>query len=79
MLRRRDLSFTPLMVIDGRNPLVGSDQKAALAALAGADRGAAEVALGLALAGPGPRKSLSVRVAARSTILEVESCSSASP
>ena len=66
VLRRRDLSFTPLMIIDGRDPLVGSDRSAALAALGRADRGGAKVSLALALSGAGPRKSLSVKLASRS-------------
>ena len=39
VLQRRDLSFTPLMVVDGCDPLVGSNRSAMLAALARADRG----------------------------------------
>ena len=65
-LRRRDLSFTPLMMVDGRHPVVGSDRPAALAALATASRATAGVALDLTLGGAGPRKSLSIKLTSRS-------------
>ncbi len=63
---RNDLYFTPLMMVDGRHPLLGSDRPKALAALARARKGPAAVALDLALAGEGDRKSVSIRIAARS-------------
>ena len=69
-LRRRDLSFTPLMVVDGRHPLVGSDRPKALSALSTASRGAAGMTLDLTLVGTGPRKSLSIKMASRSTAVD---------
>ncbi len=65
-LGRNDLYFTPLLMIDGRYPLLGSDRPKALAALARARNEPPAVDLDLALSGEGARKSLTVRVAARS-------------
>jgi hypothetical protein len=70
VLRRSDLSFTPLMVVDGRDPLVGSNRSAMLASLARADREPAGVTLDLKLSGTGTRRSLSVRVAGQSRVVE---------
>jgi hypothetical protein len=64
--RRDDLYFTPLMMVDGRYPLLGSDRPKVLAALERALAEPAGVALDLALNGNGRRKTLSVAVAARS-------------
>ena len=63
---RNDLYFTPLMMVDGRTPLLGSDRPKALAALAWARKEPPAVAIDLALAGEGARKSLTLRLAARS-------------
>jgi hypothetical protein len=63
---RNDLYFTPLMMVDGRYPLLGSDRPKALAALGRARKEPAAVALDLARSVEGARKSLTVRVAARS-------------
>ena len=54
------------MMVDGRYPLLGSDRPKALAALRGRHERARRSSLDLALAGDGDRKSLTVRVAARS-------------
>ena len=53
-------------MVDGRYPLLGSDRRKALAALDRARKETAAVALDLALSLEGARKSLNVRVAARS-------------
>ncbi|HEY2158189.1 MAG TPA: DUF1223 domain-containing protein [Isosphaeraceae bacterium] len=63
---RNDLYFTPLMMVDGRYPLLGSDRAKVVAALGRARKEPPAVALDLALSGEGDRKSLTVRVAARS-------------
>ena len=64
---RNDLYFTPLMMVDGRYPLLGSDRSKAVAALGRARKEPPGVTLDLALAGEGDRKSLNVKVAARSS------------
>lgn len=63
---RSDLYFTPLMMVDGRYPLLGSDRAKAVAALGRARKEPPGVTLDLALAGVGAGKSLAVSVAARS-------------
>lgn len=64
-LGRDDLTFTPLMMVDGRYPLVGSNQSAALKALANAGQPRAEVALDLALEGKSLQRSLSIQIDSR--------------
>ena len=65
VLKRDDLSFTPLMMVDGHFPLLGSDRVKAVAALGLAGKEPPGVALGLTLTGEGARKSLSVKVTPR--------------
>jgi hypothetical protein len=66
VLRRDDLYFTPLMMVDGRYPLLGSDRAKAERAMQEAFKERSEVALNLNLEGNGSRKTLSVKIAARS-------------
>ena len=62
--RRDDLYFTPLMMVDGRFPLLGSDQAKALSALGEARKDPPGVALDLDLKGAGLKKTLAVKVSA---------------
>ena len=64
--RRDDLYFTPLMMVDGRYPLLGSDRAKAGAALQQARKEPPGVVLNLNLDGKEARKTLSVKIAARS-------------
>jgi hypothetical protein len=64
--RRDDLQFTPLLMVDGRHPLVGSDRAKAVAVIEQALKQPPEVALDLDLDGTGIRKTVSVKIAARS-------------
>ena len=63
---RDDLQFTPLLMVDGRHPLLGSDRAKAVAAIEQALKQPPEVALDLDLDGTGIRKTVSVKIAARS-------------
>ena len=68
--RRKDLFFTPMMMVDGRTPMLGSDRTKAMVAIANALKEPPAVALGLKLS-PDPadakgRKRLEVRVSALS-------------
>jgi hypothetical protein len=63
---RDDLRFTPLLMVDGRQPLLGSDSAKAVAAIERALKNPPEVALHLDLDGTGIRKTVSVQIAARS-------------
>ena len=63
---RHDLQFTPLLMVDGRLPLLGSDRAKAVAAIEQAPKNPPEVALDLDLDGTGIRKTASVKIAARS-------------
>ena len=64
--RRDDLRITPLLMVDGRQPLFGSDRTIAVAAIEQALKMPPEVALDLKLDGMGNRKTALVKVAARS-------------
>ncbi len=64
--RRDDLQFTPLLMVDGRQPLFGSDRTIAVAAIEQALKMPPEVALDPKLDGMGNRKTALVKVAARS-------------
>jgi hypothetical protein len=64
--RRDDLQYTPLLMVDGRHPLFGSDRTIAVAAIEQALKMPPEVALDLKLDGMGNRKTALVKVAARS-------------
>ena len=64
--RRDDLQFTPLLMVDGRLPLLGSDSAKAVAAIEQALKKPPEVALDFDLDGTGIRKTVSVKLAARS-------------
>ena len=66
VLKRDDLYFTPLMMVDGRYPLLGSDRSKALAALERAKKEASGVNLDITLSGADRRKTLTVKIAARS-------------
>jgi hypothetical protein len=63
---RDDLQFTPLMMVDGRQPLLGSDRAKAVAVIEQALKKPPEVALDLDLEGTGNRKTGFVKIAARS-------------
>ena len=65
-LRRDDLYFTPLMVVDGRTPFLGSDRARAAGSARKARAKPPGVDLALDLRGEGRRKSLTVRLASRS-------------
>ena len=65
-----DLVGTPRIVVDGRDPVVGPDQLAMLAALGRAAREPSKVALDLSLAGTGSRRTLSARIAVRSRSIQ---------
>jgi hypothetical protein len=67
--RRDDLYFTPMMMVDGRVPMLGSDRPKALAAIGQALKERPGVSLGLTLdraEGRGTGASLSVDLSARS-------------
>jgi hypothetical protein len=64
--RRDDLQLTPLFMVDGRHPLIGSDRTIAVAAIEQALKMPPDVALDLKLDGTGNRKTALVKVAARS-------------
>ena len=66
VLKRDDLYFTPLMMVDGRYPLLGSDRSKALAALDRTKKEAPGVKLDITLSGADRRKTLTVKIAARS-------------
>ncbi len=63
---RKDLYFTPMMMVDGRTPLLGSDRKKAVAAMDAALQEAAGVTLASSLKGSGKRRTLRVVIAAKS-------------
>jgi hypothetical protein len=67
-LGREDLYFTPLMIVDGRAPLLGSDRPKVLATLERARKEPPRVALALGLTpdATGAGRTLKVDVAARS-------------
>jgi hypothetical protein len=64
--RRDDLRITPLLMIDGRHPLLGSDRAKAVAAIEQALKNPPEVALDVNLDGTGNRKTVWLKIAARS-------------
>ena len=66
VLGREDLYFTPMMMVDGRAPLLGSNGAKAAASIQQARSEAPGVDLGLDLAGSGDRKNLTVKLATRS-------------
>jgi hypothetical protein len=72
-LNRNDLYFTPMMMIDGRHPMLGSDQPKAQAALKSALKEQPAVSLVLDLAGidgNANKKTLKVKATAMATELE---------
>ncbi len=69
VLKRDDLYFTPLMMVDGRYPLLGSDRSKALAALERVKKEAPGVKLAITLNGADRRKTVSVKIAARSDVV----------
>jgi hypothetical protein len=62
--QRDDLYFTPMMMVDGRYPLLGSNQPRALEAIKRSLAEKPAVSLELALAGDRDNRSLSVELAA---------------
>ena len=65
VLGRTDLYFTPLMMVDGRYPLLGSNREQAVGSIRQARAEPARVALKLSLDGPALRKTVAVKLAAR--------------
>jgi hypothetical protein len=63
---RDDLQFTPLLMVDGRQPLLGSDRAKAVATIEQALKNPPEVALDVNLDGTGNRKTVRMKIAARS-------------
>jgi len=63
--RRDDLYFTPMMMVDGRSPLLGSDRPKAVSAIKQARNEPAGVALHLTLEGKESRKSLGLTISPR--------------
>jgi hypothetical protein len=70
--RRDDLRITPLLMVDGRQALLGSDRTTDSATIEQALKLPPDVALDLRLDGTGNRKTASVKIAARSP--EVAGC-----
>ncbi len=66
VMKRTDLYFTPMMMVDGKYPLLGSNRPAAESAIRRARQEPAPVRLDLALDGEGPRKNLAVKLATKS-------------
>jgi hypothetical protein len=64
--KRNDLYFTPMMMVDGRYPLLGSDRPKALAAIARALKERPGVTLQTTWDGQGETRSLTVEVASPS-------------
>jgi hypothetical protein len=64
--RRDDLRITPLLMVDGRQALLGSDRTTDSATIEQALKLPPDVALDLRLDGTGNRKTASVKIAARS-------------
>jgi hypothetical protein len=62
---RNDLYFTPMMMVDGRTPLLGSNRPAAVAAIKAALEEPPGVALKLTLDGEGRKKTLTADVTGR--------------
>jgi hypothetical protein len=62
---RKDLYFTPMMMVDGRYPMLGSDRPQALAAIKKALAEPAAVSLGLAAEGTGKTRRVSVELKAQ--------------
>ena len=69
---RDDVRITPLLMVDGRHPLLASDRTTASATIEQALKLPPDVALDLRLDGTGNRKTASVKIAARSP--EVAGC-----
>ena len=65
VMQRTDLYFTPLMMVDGRYPFLGSNREQAVAALRQARNEPARVALKLNLDGSDLRKTATVKLNAR--------------
>ncbi len=61
--KRNDLYFTPMMMVDGRYPMLGSNKPEATAAIARSLKGKAGVSLKLNLSGPATGKELKVDLA----------------
>jgi len=64
VLKRNDLYFTPMMIVDGRYPMLGSNRPDALAAIGKALKDEPGASLRLALDGEGAERSLDVKVGA---------------
>ncbi len=60
--KRNDLYFTPMMMVDGRFPMLGSNRTEAAASIRKAMAERPGVSLRLALTGTGPDRSLAVEV-----------------
>ena len=67
VLQRKDLYFTPMMMVDGRYPLLGSNRPEAIKAIKKAIAEKPGASLKLALAGKDAERTLTVDLAAQST------------
>ena len=65
VMKRTDLYFTPMMMVDGRYPFLGSNRDQAVAAIRKAKTTAPGVNLDLDLDGLGARRTVTVKLAAR--------------
>lgn len=65
VMRRTDLYFTPMLMVDGRTPMLGSNRDQVLTAVRRAQGEAPGVALDLGVDGFGPRRSVTVKLKAR--------------
>ena len=64
-MRRNDLYFTPMMMVDGKYPFLGSNRDKAVSSIRQAKNEPAGVSLNLKLEGTGAKKTLTLKVAAR--------------
>ena len=65
VLKRQDLYFTPMLMVDGRQPMLGSNQKQVVAAIRQAKTESPGVTLDLKIEGADPRKTVAVQLQAR--------------
>ena len=65
VMKRNDLYFTPMLMVDGRQPMLGSNQGQVVAAIRQAKTQAPAVGIDLSLDGSGPRKTVAVQLQTR--------------
>ena len=66
VMKRKDLYFTPMLMVDGRYPMLGSNQGQVVSAIRQAKTEAPGVGIELAAEGVGPRKTVKVQLQAKS-------------